>query len=282
MNHFEQRVHMYLHQWQQESANQCFAFRQSSNLQHSSWAAVCVDTEGLLIGNSTRFLESTKKTSTHHQIEQQYSHCVVWSEIERYAEVLLIVIGIESAAVFRKAKISQSWEGNMTDSSNNASIEVEILKGPSTNIHYELDMSGILSHCWISLLISFVSSLFRQLSGKLSFLVTNDIGSIQAQNGQKSIYFTTDSTLIYTAFFADFGPLDLGLTYQFCQQLHELLKASTAAKKSVVYYCSDHLHRRANSAVLLCSYLVRPYTISIFSEIPGIFYMFCDSIKSNF
>ncbi len=31
------------------------------------------------------------------------------------------------------------------------------------------------------------------------------------------IYFTTDRTLCYTAFFADFGPLDIGLTYQFCE-----------------------------------------------------------------
>ena len=155
----------------------------------------------------------------------------------------------------------------MTDSSNSASCEVEILKGPSINISY-----WSLFCCWcITRHIASlnISSLSRQLLGRLSFLVTNDIGSIQAQNGQKSIYFTTDSTLIYTAFFADFGPLDLGLTYQFCQQLHELLKASTAAKKSVVYYCADHLHRRANSAVLLCSYLVRSYTISIFSEIHG-------------
>ena len=166
----------------------------------------------------------------------------------------------------------------MTDSSNSASCEVEILKGPSINISYRS-----LFCCWcITRHIASlnISSLSRQLLGRLSFLVTNDIGSIQAQNGQKSIYFTTDSTLIYTAFFADFGPLDLGLTYQFCQQLHELLKASTAAKKSVVYYCADHLHRRANSAVLLCSYLVRSLSSQKFmAYLVDITSIFCNSMK---
>lgn len=97
------------------------------------------------------------------------------------------------------------------------------------------------------------------LSGKLFFVVSDDICRPQNQNTQKSVYFCTDSTLIYTAFFADFGPVDLGLTYTFCQQLHEILRTAAAAKKSVVYYCANHPHKRANSAVLLLAYLVSPF-----------------------
>ena len=92
--------------------------------------------------------------------------------------------------------------------------------------------------------------------GKLFFVVSDDICKPQFQNTQKSVYFCTDNSLIYTAFFADFGPVDLGLTYTFCQQLHEILRTAAAAKKSVVYYCASHPHKRANSAVLLCAYMV--------------------------
>jgi Dual specificity protein phosphatase, N-terminal half len=60
--------------------------------------------------------------------------------------------------------------------------------------------------------------------------------------------------------------VDLGLTYTFCQQLHEILRTAAAAKKSVVYYCANHPHKRANSAVLLLAYLVSPFrTSQIFS-----------------
>ena len=70
------------------------------------------------------------------------------------------------------------------------------------------------------------------------------------------LFFTTDNTLVYTAFFADFGPLNLGLTYQFCQLLENHLKLNSSNSKIVVYYCANHPHRRANSAVLLVAYLV--------------------------
>ena len=93
-------------------------------------------------------------------------------------------------------------------------------------------------------------------TGKLHFVVSNDICKPEFQNTQKSVYYCTDSTLIYTAFFADFGPVDLGLTYTFCEEIHEILRTAVAAKKSVVYYCANHPHKRANSAVLICAYLV--------------------------
>lgn len=62
--------------------------------------------------------------------------------------------------------------------------------------------------------------------------------------------------------------MDLGLTYTFCQQLHEILRTAAAAKKSVVYYCANHPHKRANSAVLLLAYLVSPFlNFQIFSSL---------------
>ena len=94
--------------------------------------------------------------------------------------------------------------------------------------------------------------------GKLYFLCTDEINKHQMQNNnsQKSIYFTTDNSLIYTAFFADFGPMDLGITFSFCQSLIDTMKNANKEKKIVYYYCASHPHRRANAAVLLCAYLV--------------------------
>ena len=54
-------------------------------------------------------------------------------------------------------------------------------------------------------------------TGKLYFLASDEVSRPHFQNPQKCMYMCTDTTLIYTAFFADFGPLDLGLTYTFCQ-----------------------------------------------------------------
>jgi Dual specificity protein phosphatase, N-terminal half len=89
----------------------------------------------------------------------------------------------------------------------------------------------------------------------LYFLVTEE--GYRPPASSKYLYLNTDSTLVYTAFFADFGPLDLGLECMFCEQLSQLLKTASASNKAVIYHCSSHPHRRANSAVLICAYLVR-------------------------
>ena len=88
------------------------------------------------------------------------------------------------------------------------------------------------------------------------------------------IPFINDSSLIYTAFFADFGPLDLGLTCKFCQQLHEALTNATNHSKAIIYFAGNSPQKRANNAVLLCSYLVSMYILSTilyyFYNIPSI------------
>lgn len=73
------------------------------------------------------------------------------------------------------------------------------------------------------------------------------------------VLFTTDKSLVYTAFFADFGPLNLGLAYKFCQQLQEALR--NRGSKRLLYRVSDHPHQRTNAAVLVCSYLVRNFLL---------------------
>ena len=92
------------------------------------------------------------------------------------------------------------------------------------------------------------------VSGVLDFLCVDDNFDMKNAS-QHSVHFTTDKELLYTAFFADFGPLNLGLTYKFCQKLDILLTESRGQR--VVYYSSTHPHRKANSAVLLCAYMVK-------------------------
>lgn len=76
------------------------------------------------------------------------------------------------------------------------------------------------------------------------------------QQSTQYLYLNTDHTLQYTPFFADFGPLNIGLTYNFCEQLDTLLTQGSVEKKTVIYYSSTHPHCRSNSAVLICAYMV--------------------------
>lgn len=107
-----------------------------------------------------------------------------------------------------------------------------------------------------------VESKTEILKDKFIFLNVKD-GFKPPTESPYYIYFTTDKTLVYTSFFADFGPLDIGLTYQFCQQLNELLNSVENTKKVVVYYSLNCPHYRANSAVLICAYLIFVLNYSI-------------------
>lgn len=70
------------------------------------------------------------------------------------------------------------------------------------------------------------------------------------------IFFANDPSFVYTAFFADFGPLDLGITHQFCKQLQEAVQNAKDHRKTVLFFAGSHEHKKANSAVCLCAYLV--------------------------
>ncbi len=90
-------------------------------------------------------------------------------------------------------------------------------------------------------------------------MIFNDDFDEKMAIAKNSVRFFNDKTLTYTAFFADFGPLDLGLTYKFCVQLQEAMFRAEREHKSVLYVSSRHPHKRSNSGVLLMAYMVRPY-----------------------
>ena len=80
--------------------------------------------------------------------------------------------------------------------------------------------------------------------------------TFRAPNSSKSyVYFSSEKNLIYTAFFADFGPLNLGIMCTFCSQLQELLASSVREGKAVVVYASNP-QSHSNFAVLVCAYQI--------------------------
>ena len=48
-------------------------------------------------------------------------------------------------------------------------------------------------------------------------------------------FFSIDIELVYEPFFADFGPLNLACTYQFCEKLRAKLADPALANKKIYY-----------------------------------------------
>ncbi|KAF0686940.1 Aste57867_21288 [Aphanomyces stellatus] len=66
-------------------------------------------------------------------------------------------------------------------------------------------------------------------------------------------YFSIDRTLLYANFYLDFGPLNLGQTFLFCQALNkELAKVKPLGPKKLVFFSSTDGKRRANAICILC------------------------------
>lgn len=88
------------------------------------------------------------------------------------------------------------------------------------------------------------------------YFVPRDPPERPAERVSQFIFFANDPSFVYTAFFADFGPLDLGITHQFCKQLQEAVQNAKDHRKTVLLFAGNHEHKKANSAVCLCAYLV--------------------------
>uniref|UniRef100_A0A8C8HCN6 Dual specificity protein phosphatase CDC14A n=2 Tax=Oncorhynchus tshawytscha TaxID=74940 RepID=A0A8C8HCN6_ONCTS len=71
-----------------------------------------------------------------------------------------------------------------------------------------------------------------------------------------SHYFSTDDEFLYENFYADFGPLNLGMLYRYCCKLNKKLKSFTHSRKRVIHYTSYDQRKRANAAVLIGAYSV--------------------------
>ncbi|XP_055389051.1 dual specificity protein phosphatase CDC14A-like [Condylostylus longicornis] len=69
-------------------------------------------------------------------------------------------------------------------------------------------------------------------------------------------FFNLDSEFVYEPFFADFGPLNLGHTYRYCELLEEKLTDPRLADRRIVHYTTADMHKRSNAAYLMVSFCV--------------------------
>ncbi|CAG60577.1 uncharacterized protein GVI51_I08921 [Nakaseomyces glabratus] len=70
------------------------------------------------------------------------------------------------------------------------------------------------------------------------------------------VFFTIEDSIFYNSFHLDFGPMNIGHLYRFAVIFHEILNDPENAQKAVVFYSSASTRQRANSACLLCCYMI--------------------------
>lgn len=75
-------------------------------------------------------------------------------------------------------------------------------------------------------------------------------------NTDREYYFCVDDELCYESFYADFGPLNLGMLYRFCVRLNNILESPEHKDKTIHYYTSYDVHKRSNAAFLIGAFSV--------------------------
>ncbi|KAI2618517.1 phosphatases II [Hypoxylon sp. NC1633] len=73
---------------------------------------------------------------------------------------------------------------------------------------------------------------------------------------QPPYYFTVDDSLLYNAFYHDFGPLHIGHLYRFALHFHDVLGAKENQHRPIVFWSRADPKSRANAACLLACYMV--------------------------
>lgn len=72
----------------------------------------------------------------------------------------------------------------------------------------------------------------------------------------KKHFFCIDNILRYEAFFIDFGPLNLGCLYKFCELLNAKLKDKALASAAIHFYTANDSQKIANASYLIGSFMV--------------------------
>lgn len=76
------------------------------------------------------------------------------------------------------------------------------------------------------------------------------------EDSDEAVFFTVEDTLFYNRFHLDFGPMHIGHLYRFAVIFHEILNDPDNHNKAVVFYSSTSTRQRANSACILCCYMI--------------------------
>lgn len=91
---------------------------------------------------------------------------------------------------------------------------------------------------------------------KLYFIWTSQDLTQRNSQSQDSHYFTIDNSLVYIPFFADFGPSNMAHVYRFCAMLDAKLRDPGLQSKKICLFSSTDPDKRANSAFLMCAYMM--------------------------
>lgn len=86
------------------------------------------------------------------------------------------------------------------------------------------------------------------------YWVTNMVSN--RPSAPETHFFSLDNDLVYESFFADFGPLNLGNTYRYCELLKGKMSDTLLANKRIVHYTCIDIHKRANAAYLMVAFCV--------------------------
>lgn len=83
------------------------------------------------------------------------------------------------------------------------------------------------------------------------------ISDAQKPSGYKNSFsFCTDDKLLYTPYFADFGPLSLNLVYRYCCELSKLLKDEKNKDVRIFHHTDVSAKKRTNAALLMGAFQV--------------------------
>lgn len=73
---------------------------------------------------------------------------------------------------------------------------------------------------------------------------------------RKVHFFSIDQELVYWNFFSDFGPLNLGQLYRFCQKLNNKLNDPRLTNRVIIFYSNSSFEKRSNAMYLLSAWQV--------------------------
>ena len=107
-------------------------------------------------------------------------------------------------------------------------------------------------------IFSEAGKIFQLLPDKLCFvLFENEAQTKKAILEQRNIYFfSSELHEEYMPFFQDFGPVNLGVVFRFCNLIEKRISDPRLGNRMCCYYAESDGPRRTNAAFLLGAYLV--------------------------
>ena len=99
---------------------------------------------------------------------------------------------------------------------------------------------------------TFENSVFEIIKDRLYWSATESPPS----NLGKTYLITADKQLEYTSFCRDFGPLNLGQTYKYCQSLQGLLQDSRYSSYKICHITKESPEHLSNSSYLICAFQI--------------------------